>query len=238
MRARGIAALLAHEPTRAAESLGDVWDSTQQEGVEEPGAFPVAPDLVEALVELEELEKAQAVIARLWELAEQQQHPWGLASARRCTALRRLASSPYDEEAAAELAEAATTYRDLGLLFDEARSLLALGRAQRRWKKWGAARSSLEEAAAVFDELGSPGWAEEARSELERVGARRPRPTGELTPAEQRVAELAADGLSNKEIARTLFVTVNTVEVHLTHAYAKLGVRSRAQLAGRFSPKA
>ena len=58
------------------------------------------------------------------------------------------------------------------------------------------------------------------------------------TPAEQRVAELAADGLSNKEIARTLFVTVNTVEVHLTHAYAKLGVRSRAQLPGRLSPKA
>ena len=238
LRARGVAALLAHEPSRAAESLGVLWDSTQREGVEEPGAFPVAPDLVEALVELDEQEKAQAVTAHLWELAEQQQHPWGLASARRCTALRRLASSPYDEEAAAELAEAATTYRDLGLRFDEARSLLALGRAQRRWKKWGAARSSLEEAAAVFDELGSPGWAEEARSELERVGARRPRPAGELTPAEQRVAELAADGLSNKEIARTLFVTVNTVEVHLTHAYAKLGVRSRAQLPGRLSPRA
>ena len=78
----------------------------------------------------------------------------------------------------------------------EARSLLALGRAQRRWKKWGAARSSLEEAAAAFDELGSPGWAEEARSELERVSVPggRARP-GELTPAEQRVAELAADGL-------------------------------------------
>ena len=94
----------------------------------------------------------------------------------------------------------------------------------------GRGARSLEQAATVFDELGSSGWAEEARSELERVGARRPRPAGELTPAEQRVAELAADGLSNKEIARTLFVTVNTVEVHLSHAYAKLGVRSRAQL--------
>ena len=88
LRARGIAALLAHEPARAAESLGAVWEHTQREGVEEPGAFPVAPDLVEALVELDEQEEAQAVTARLWELAEQQQHPWGLASARRCTALR------------------------------------------------------------------------------------------------------------------------------------------------------
>ena len=91
---------------------------------------------------------------------------------------------------------------------------------------------------AAFDELGSPGWAEDARSELSRVSARRPRPPGELTPAERRVADLAAGGLSNKEIARSLFVTVPTIERHLTHAYAKLGVRSRAQLAGRLSPRA
>ena len=85
---------------------------------------------------------------------------------------------------------------------------------------------------AAFDELGSPGWAEQARSELARVGARRRKaPTGELTPTEQRVVELAAAGLANKEIARKLFVGVHTVEVHLTHAYAKLGVRSRTQLA-------
>ena len=112
-----------------------------------------------------------------------------------------------------------------------------LGRAQRRLRKWGAARGSLEQAAAAFDELGSPGWADEARSELARVGARRPQPSGELTPTERRVAELAAEGLANKEIARTLFVTVHTVEVHLSHAYAKLGVRSAPQLALVVSPK-
>ena len=67
--------------------------------------------------------------------------------------------------------------------------------------------------------------------ELARVGARRPRPIGSLTPAERRVAELAAGGASNKEIAQTLFISVHTVEAHLTHAYAKLGVRSRSQLA-------
>jgi DNA-binding NarL/FixJ family response regulator len=58
---------------------------------------------------------------------------------------------------------------------------------------------------------------------------------GELTVAERRVVELAADGLANKEIARSLFVTVRTVEVHLKHAYAKLGIRSRTQLARRLS---
>jgi DNA-binding NarL/FixJ family response regulator len=58
-------------------------------------------------------------------------------------------------------------------------------------------------------------------------------PAGELTPAERRVASLAAEGLANKEIAQTLVVTVNTVEYHLRNVYAKLGVRSRAQLASR-----
>jgi DNA-binding NarL/FixJ family response regulator len=143
----------------------------------------------------------------------------------------RLGSDAYDNEAAGLLADAAAGYLRLGLAFDHARSLLSLGRAQRRFRKWGAARDSLEAAAAAFDALGSPGWAAESRSELVRVGARRPAPSGKLTHAEQRTAEMAATGLSNKEIAQALYVTVHTVEVHLSRAYAKLGVRSRTQLA-------
>jgi len=133
---------------------------------------------------------------------------------------------------------AAADYQALGLRFDRARSLLSLGRAQRRHKKWGAARRSLEGAVAAFEEIGSAGWGEQARSELARVGARRPQPTGELTEAERRAVELAAEGRSNKEIAQALFISVHTVEVHLSHAYAKLGVRSRAQLARRLSARA
>jgi DNA-binding NarL/FixJ family response regulator len=102
-------------------------------------------------------------------------------------------------------------------------------------KKWGVARESLERAAAAFDVQGAPGWAERTRAELARVGARRPRASGELTPTQRRVAELVAEGRSNKEIAQTLFVTVNTVEAHLSQVYSKLGVRSRTQLAGRLS---
>ena len=233
-RALGVAALLAHEPKTAAEHLRAVWEHTRREGIDEPGAFPVAPDLVTALVELGELDEAQAVTDRLRDLAEEQEHPWGLAGARRCAAVVRLASGP-DEAAAGALAQAAAAYEELGLRGDAAHSLLALGRAQRRLKKWGAAREALERAAAAFEALGSPGWAEEAGSDLARVGARRPTPSGELTPAERRVVELAAGGSSNKEIALALFITVRTVEAHLTHAYAKLGVRSRSQLAGRLS---
>jgi DNA-binding CsgD family transcriptional regulator len=238
LRARGISALLAGDPERAATSLRAVWEHMKHHGVDEPGAFPVAPDLVEALVELGEREEARHVVDRLRFLSEEQKHPWGLSATGRCDALIRLASNAYDEGAAAELTAAADAYGTLGLGFDRARTLLGLGRAQRRFRKWAAARASLEEAVAAFDALGSPGWAEQARSELGRVGGRRRRADGELTPTERRVVELAADGLANKEIAQSLFVSVRTVEVHLKHAYAKLGIRSRTQLARRLSERA
>jgi DNA-binding CsgD family transcriptional regulator len=236
-RARGLAALLANDPAAAAESLRSVWEHTQREGVDDPGVFPVAPELVEALVGLGELDEAHAVTNRLSELAREQEHPWGLATAKRCQALVRLGSERAGE-AAVELEEASLAYGDLGLRFDRARTLLLLGRDQRRRKQWAGARNALERATAAFDELGSPGWAEEAHSELARVSGRRRRAAGELTPAEERVVELAVQGLSNKEIAQKLVVAVNTVEVHLSHAYAKLGVRSRSQLAGARSAQA
>jgi DNA-binding CsgD family transcriptional regulator len=176
------------------------------------------------------------VTGRLARLAEEQEHPWALATARRCRGLIDLAAKR-DEDGAAALADATTRYAELGLRFDQARTLLAAGRGLRRLKKWANARAVLEEAAAIFAEIGSDGWAEETRSELARVGARRPAAAGTLTPTERRVAELAAEGLSNKEIAGTLFVTVHTVEVHLSHAYAKLGIRSRSQLAARLATR-
>jgi DNA-binding NarL/FixJ family response regulator len=232
-RALGVAALLAHQPADAAGWLRAVWEHAEHEGVEDPGAFPVAPDLVEALVDAGEPGEAAAVSARLGELSELQAHPWGLASAKRCAGVIRLSADERDDQAVAQMAAAAADFERLGLPFDRARTLLALGRALRRAKRWGAARTALQGAAATFEGLGSPGWAAEARSELERVGARRPRPAGELTPTERRVADLVSDGRSNKEIARALHVSVSTVEAHLSRAYAKLGVRSRAQLAGR-----
>jgi DNA-binding CsgD family transcriptional regulator len=188
--------------------------------------------LVEALAELGEHAEAVAITQRLVALSESQRHPWGRATAKRCGATVQFAAG---ETAAASLEAAAADFGQLGLPYDQARSLLALGRAQRRLRKWRAARDALAGVVATFDALGSDGWADRARSELSRVGARRPRPAGELTPTEERVARLAAEGHANKEIARMLFVTVHTVEAHLSKAYAKLGVRSRTQLASRLS---
>jgi DNA-binding CsgD family transcriptional regulator len=228
-RARGVAALCAGAPERAVQDLATVWDHARREGILELGAFPVATELVEALMELDRLAEARAVTRRLTQLARQHEHPWALAGAKRSRAL----TAPGSERSAAILRAAAGDFERLGLRFDAARTLLALGRVQRRAKQWRVARDALANAARAFERLGSAGWAELARSEHERVAGRRPATSGELTPTERRVVELAAGGLPNKKIATTLFVTVHTVEVHLAHAYAKLGVRSRTQLAAR-----
>jgi DNA-binding CsgD family transcriptional regulator len=118
---------------------------------------------------------------------------------------------------------------------DRARTLLFLGGVQRRYLKRAAARKSLEEAAAQFELCGCSGWAARGRSELARVSGRRPAAEEKLTPSERQVVDLAVRGLSNNEIAGQLVVSVYTVEAHLSHAYAKLGVRSRTQLARMLS---
>lgn len=83
----------------------------------------------------------------------------------------------------------------------------------------------------MFEELATPIWAAHARAELARIPERGSGP--ELTPNEERIARLAADGLTNKEIAARTFLSPKTVEVNLTRVYRKLGVRSRTALAGR-----
>jgi DNA-binding CsgD family transcriptional regulator/tetratricopeptide (TPR) repeat protein len=236
-RASGVAALLAHQPERAARDLGAIWEHTRQQGIADPGAFPVAPDLVEALVRLGRTDEAAAVTGWLRGQAERQQHPWGLATADRCAAAVAL-TSQYDEAQAARLAAAAASLGELGLGFDRARSLLWLGQVARRARKRATARGCLEAAAVAFDALGSDGWASEARAGLARPGTGGAARAGQLTAAEQRVADLAAEGLSNKEIARHLFVTVHTVEVHLGRVYAKLNVRSRVHLASHLATSA
>ena len=98
------------------------------------------------------------------------------------------------------------------------------------------ARTALDEALAAFDELGARLWSEKARRELARIGGRTAGGTS-LTASEERVAALVAEGLTNKQVAGRLFVTDRTVEGHLSRIYAKLGLRSRAELAARFAVK-
>jgi len=85
----------------------------------------------------------------------------------------------------------------------------------------------------IFEEIKAPLWAARARAELVRISGRAPGPR-ELTVTEQRVAELVARGMSNREVAAELFVSVRAVESTLTKTYAKLGLRSRAELLTRW----
>jgi DNA-binding NarL/FixJ family response regulator len=100
---------------------------------------------------------------------------------------------------------------------------------RRRWKEKAAARKLIGDALAVFEELGAALWAAKARAELASIGGRAPS-SDELTPAEERVAALVAEGHTNREVAAMLFVSDRTVEFHLSRIYRKLGVRSRAEL--------
>lgn len=101
---------------------------------------------------------------------------------------------------------------------------------QRRLRRNRAARESLDAALDRFTAVGAPLWAEIARAELARVGGRVGSP-GTLTPAEERIAALVAEGRTNKEVASELYLSVHTVEATLTRVYSKLGVRSRTRLA-------
>jgi tetratricopeptide (TPR) repeat protein len=166
LRARGTGALCGGQFQRAAASLTVVWEHTRREGVDEPGAFPVAPDLVEALVALGKLGEAEQVTARLRALSEELDHPWGRASAKQCSALIALAAEPEDDGAATDTQEAAAAFGRLGLRVDRARSMLSAGTTHRRSGDLEGARGPLESAAAAFAELGADGWAELARSEL------------------------------------------------------------------------
>jgi DNA-binding CsgD family transcriptional regulator len=109
--------------------------------------------------------------------------------------------------------------------------MLAVGVVKRRARQKRSARRALEAAEAAFERLGAAWWSEQARLELGRIGGRT-RDNG-LTAAERHVAALVAAGRTNREVAAALFLGERTVASHLTHIYAKLGVRSRTELARR-----
>jgi DNA-binding CsgD family transcriptional regulator len=189
-------------------------------------------DYIEALLELGRIDEAVAVLEPWASEAERLGRGWALAHATRC---RGLAAAAIGEmrEALETLEEALALSSGAGP-FGTARAALALGVVRRRARQKRTAREALEQAISGFDSLGARSWSERAASELARVGGRVPAGT-ELTPAEQRVAKLVAEGRTNREVAASLFVAERTVEGHLSHIYAKLGLRSRTELARRLS---
>jgi DNA-binding CsgD family transcriptional regulator len=199
-------------------------------GWRDPSFDSIWPDAIEALLGLGETGQARAYVEQYEANAERSSRR-NRAGAARCRGL--LAASEGDLEGAfAAFHRALAEHEGLAYPFDRARTLLALGGVQRKAKQKRAARETLERALATLDELGARLWAEKARAELRRISGRRPA-SAELTETEQRVATLAAEGRSNKAIAAALYVSTHTVDRHLTHIYAKLGIHSRTELADR-----
>ena len=185
-------------------------------------------EYVEALLETGQTEEAAAVVDDWDEQVQRLGHRLAPAQVLRCRGMLAAAAGDL-ESAAATFSAAVAAHEPLLDPYERGRALLALGQASRRLKQKRAAREALEAAAAQFAEIGATWWSARVGTELGSVGGRT-RIAG-LTPAEHRVAALVAEGKTNREVASTLFLGESTVEKHLTHIYAKLGVRSRTELA-------
>ena len=139
-------------------------------------------------------------------------------------------------DAARLLEDAVDSHEAVADPFGRARALLALGVVRRRARQKRTARAAMEAALSGFQALGAASWAAVSRSEIARIGGRT-RIEG-LSPSELSVAALVAEGRTNREIASALFLGETTVASHLSHIYAKLGIRSRTELARHVLPPA
>ena len=203
----------------------------RQQRDHEPGAFPFIPDLVEALVATGEFERAKRLADRLHGQGATLDRARALATAARCRAL--IAAGLGDPPGALlelELAFQQTPRKRVAMPFEFARTLLIRGDTVRRMKRKREARDALERARSEFEVLGARLWQARAEKSLSRIGGRSASPT-ELSETERRVADVVAEGLTNKEAAERLFMSVKTVESNLRRVYRKLNVRSRAELA-------
>jgi DNA-binding CsgD family transcriptional regulator len=194
------------------------------------GAVRSAPDHVEAAVRSGHHERAAVPLDRFATWAAQICQPWAGALVARCLAL----TAPDDQ--AEEHYQAALKCHEAELHpFDRARTQLLYGEWLRRLRRKNEAGAQLRAALGTFTSLGAHPWRDRARAELLATGmavteARRPRAFAVLTPQEFQVIQLAARGMSNRDIAAQLFLSTRTVAYHLYKAYPKLGIAGRNEI--------
>jgi DNA-binding CsgD family transcriptional regulator len=190
------------------------------------------PELVEAAFRAGEREVAAAAYETLAQRALAAGTPWALGLRARCAALL------------AEGADAEDAYRESISQLERCQSAVDLARAHllygqwlRRAKRRRGARAELRTAHDMFTRMGAQRFADLAAAELRATGeharALTPETLDDLTPQESRIADLAAAGASNREMAAQLFISPNTVGYHLRKVFRKLHVTSRTQLAGQ-----
>ncbi|MEX7471429.1 LuxR C-terminal-related transcriptional regulator [Mycobacterium adipatum] len=191
------------------------------------------PDAAEAMVSVGRLDDAERLIERFLDDGRRLDRAWILACGGRCRAM--LLAARGDVDAAANAAQQAMVeHQRLPMPFERARTQLLVGQLERRQRHKQAASAALNAALQTFEQLGTPLWAERTRTELGRANVG-PHRDATLTPSEQRVAELAASGMTNRDVAAALFISPKTVEANLSRIYRKLGINSRAALGRRMA---
>ncbi len=195
-----------------------------------------APELVDALMRGGQDDAARAAAASHTARAVAKGQPWSLARAARAVALT-CPDAEIDEHFGRALEHHASTLDS----YELARTQLAYGSRLRRARRRIDARPHLRASLATFETLGATPWADQAARELGATGEKAHRrgvsAVDELTPQEQQVARMLAGGRTTKEAAAALFLSPKTVEYHLRHVYIKLGIGSRAELAGRLESR-
>ena len=194
-----------------------------------------APDAIEALINVGQSAAAEPLIERLEADGKRLDRAWLLATSARCRSMWWAAEGDLDEAMRA-VTEAMTQHDRIPMPLERARTQLLLGQLQRRQRFKQAAAETFAKALGEFERMGAALWAERARAELDRPKSAGQEQDSALTRGEQRIAELAVTGMTNRDIATALFISVKTVESNLTQIYRKLGIRSRSQLARTFPP--
>ncbi|OXZ00608.1 LuxR family transcriptional regulator [Streptomyces diastatochromogenes] len=221
---------------RAVEALAPVLQLASRQWIDEPGFWPWQDVYGNALVMSGRVDQADAFLTPHEELAVQRGHH--STQARLGLVRGRISAARGDIDAARKEFEQALAHLDrLPLPYDRARVNFAYGQSLRRAGKRKEADIVLKNARDAYLALGAETYVERCDRELKAGGLHAPRGTADmsrLTAQEQAVARLVAGGASNQETAVELFISVKTVQYHLTHIYAKLGIRSRSELAARF----
>ena len=229
-RSLGFVEAFAGNNAAAAAHFRRALDITDHMGLGEPAIMRLHPDAVATLVLLGRAHDAMRLVDELDQSARDHGLPWASAMALRCHALVH-ASEGNVLGALSALEEAMTHHARLPMPFEMARTQLLYGTVLRRAGHRNDARAALDNAHSTFVRLRTPVQAALAVSALGSLGGR-PTALPQLTAVEARVATVVADGLTNREAADALFISVRTVESHLASIYRKLGIRSRSELAG------
>lgn len=224
----GAAALARGAASEATSVLGKLFDRSVALGSRGSLGFRFAGDLVEGAAAAGQLDRARAVLAVLEEAMRVVPRPWVAVMAARGRALVLAAEG--DLDGADDAARAALVESErLPMPFERARTELIAGRIARRRKEKRRAVEHLGRAIDGFRAMGAAAWLTIAEADLARSGRRAVDVDG-LTETEDRVARLAAGGLTNREVGEAAFLTAKSVEGVLARVYAKLRIHSRAEL--------